>query len=116
MTTHPITSAFAHAAGRLGLSFESTHYVRLAGGAVIKSLGLVRNFGSSIGTLLFCEEQFPSDLEQAELEREGYRCSVLFESYEVFDEGHFKDTLNDWGFYGSENERPAWYTGKAWSW
>lgn len=29
-------------------------------------------------------------------------------------ESSVKETLDDWGFYGPDSMRPAWYTGKPW--
>jgi hypothetical protein len=45
----------------------------------------------------------------------GYFCSVLFPTYEEYKRELFIDTLDDWQFFGSERERPPWYTGKPWS-
>jgi hypothetical protein len=115
MDGNPITSAFAAASATLGFPFEPSFSVTLRDGSVVQSLGLVRNFGSQLGTLLFGAARQPSERELRELEAEGYFCSALFESYHAFARQHFEDTLNDWGFYGEAQERPAWYSGAAWS-
>ena len=86
----------------------------LEDGSEIQSLGLVRHFGSNVGTLLFSELESPEASSVTKLKSFGYFVSVLFESYHVFDEEYFKATLNDWGFYGQERERPQWFTGAQW--
>lgn len=108
MSADPITSAFIQAAGELGFSFEPEFSVALQDGSVIQSLGFVPHFGSKLGTLLFSESQCPSMREGEELQGRGYFYSVLFECFYVFDEELFKETLDDWGFFGNEQERPRW--------
>ena len=114
MTESPITSSFVRAATELRFSFEPGFLVTLKDGSGIQSLGLVRHFGSRVGTLIFSEAASPVASSIAELKSLGYFVSVLFDSYHVFNEEHFKGTLNDWGFYGREQERPKWFTGGQW--
>jgi hypothetical protein len=45
----------------------------------------------------------------------GFYRSNLSTSYRRYERQHFIATLNDWGWYGPERLRPAWYTGKSWS-
>jgi len=113
MSANQITSAFLQAADGLGFSFDPAFPVRLKDGSVIQSLGFVRHFGSELGTLLFSESQCPSSRERDELQGMGYFYSQLFESFHEFDEELFKETLNDWGFFGNEQERPSWYSGAS---
>jgi hypothetical protein len=35
--------------------------------------------------------------------------------YRRFDETLFRETLDDWGWFGPEAARPSWYTGQPWS-
>jgi hypothetical protein len=115
MSANRITSNFVQAADALGFSFEPAFTVAMKDGSVIQSLGLVRHFGSKLGTLIFSESQCPSTRQFEELQGMGYFCSGLFEWYNEFDEELFKDTLNDWGFFGDEQERPGWYSGAPWT-
>ena len=114
MIENQITSSFIRAATELGFSFEPGFLVTLKDSSDIQSLGLVRHFGSKVGTLVFSESESPEAASVAELESLGYFVSVLFKSYHVFNEEHFKATLNDWGFYGREQEPPQWFTGAQW--
>jgi len=115
MSADQITSNFAQAADRLGFSFEPAFTVVMKDGSMIQSLGFVRHFGSELGALLFSESQCPSSREGEELQGMGYFYSQLFECFYEFDEELFKDTLNDWGFFGDEQERPNWYSGAPWT-
>jgi hypothetical protein len=110
-----IVSAFNRAAVELGFRFEPSFSVQVPDGAVVKALGLVREFGSPIGTLLFSQGSEPAREESEALREMGYFCSVLFPTYEEYKRKLFMDTLDDWQFFGPEGERPTWYTGKPWS-
>ena len=110
-----IVAAFSLAASELGFHFEPWFRVELPGGASIKTLGLVRHFGSQIGTLVFSSTCEPSRDEGKTLREMGYFCSTVWPTYEEFKPELFKATLDDWQFFGSPEERPEWYTGKPWS-
>jgi hypothetical protein len=112
---NPITLSFIQAADRLQFQFEPAFVALLQGGGVLNTLGLVREFGSRVGTLLFSESAPPSLEEQVALETSGYYFSLLFPSYAEYDETLFKETLNDWRHYGQESSRPTWYSGESWS-
>jgi len=114
MTASPITSAFSEASERLGFAFEPAFSLMLPSGKAINTLGLVREFGSTAGTLLFSESSAPSHGEQAEIKTMGYYFSLLFPSYSKCDEALFKNTLNDWHYFGPESNRRSWYTGQPW--
>ena len=109
-SVHPITSAFVTAAAELGFSFEP--YISLdLGGTGIQTLGLVRNFGSEKGTLLFARDGSPDPAIRARLTAEGYFSSELFADYETYERDLFTATLDDWQWFGAESSRPAWYSG-----
>jgi hypothetical protein len=47
-------------------------------------------------------------------EKAGYYISfVNADAYSKYDRGHFVDTLRDWGFYGSVEQRPHWWNDVA---
>lgn len=114
MTVSSITNAFSEAARQLGFSFEPDFTLVLDGGEVINTLGLVRGFGSEAGTVLFSERSTPSKDVQTQAKNSGYYVSFLFDSYSSYDEALFKDTLNDWQYFGSEFNSPSWFTGEVW--
>jgi hypothetical protein len=45
----------------------------------------------------------------------GLYLSHVSEAYASVDLDLFRATLNDWGWYGSDTSRPAWYSGKSWT-
>jgi hypothetical protein len=111
---HPITSAFLHAATDLGFLFEPSFSLRLTEGEVLETLGLVRDFGSQKGTLLFAKDAAPSAAIREQLSAEGYFSSELFSSYETYDRDLFTATLDDWRWFAAESSPPSWYTGNQW--
>jgi|SRR5689334_17793443 len=115
MAANLIVGAFSEASERLGFEFEPAFTLMLPTGKNINTLGLVHNFGSEAGTLLFFESAAPAEEIQAEIKAMGYHLSVLFPSYCTYDEPHFKATLDDWQYFGRESERPTWYTGRSWA-
>ena len=110
-----IVNSFRQASRELGFCFEPNFVVSIPNGAHIATLGLVRDFGSSLGALLFCQGFAPSASQQASLKTAGYFWSELYPSYAEFAAPRFVDTLNDWGFYGKQSDQPVWFTGEPWS-
>mgnify|MGYP003345296938 CR=1 FL=1 len=114
MIESPITAAFIEASSLLDFEFVPSYEARLPNGRTVKSLGLVCEFGAENGTMLFAESSPPSKDDLQSLKKFGYFYSLLFPSYYTYNEAHFKDTLNDWHFYGTEARTPSWYTGAQW--
>jgi len=79
---------------------------------IVCAIGLVVAFGCPRGTLLFSDtdENGPA----RELRESGFFFSILSSSYEAFDEKHFIETLDDWGYLGPDADRPPWYSGVPW--
>ena len=71
----------------------------------------VHDFGGPKGTVVGVLD----DVLRDDRSIAGYYCSNLGVSYRTYNRQHFIDTLNDWGWYGPEELRPSWYTGKSWS-
>ena len=114
MAASSITAAFSEAGERLGFAFEPAFLLTLRSGKAINTLGLVHEFGSKAGTLVFSESSAPSREEQTEIKAMGYYFSLLFPSYATYDEALFKETLDDWQYFGPVSNRPIWYTGQSW--
>lgn len=71
---------------------------------------LVKDFGSKHGTLILSADD-TTDFGIAE--KHGYYCSALnTKSYDKYDRELFIDTLNDWGYFGDEANKPKWYNGE----
>ena len=45
----------------------------------------------------------------------GLYLSRASDQYGEFEPDLFKATLDDWGWFGPAEDRPAWYTGTAWT-
>ena len=77
-------------------------------------IALIEGFGSSKGTLICLPDEW-DDLGYAEIaEGEGYFCSGLYpESYSEYERKRFIDTLEDWGWFGPETEKPLWLRMRA---
>jgi len=114
MTADRIANAFVQAATHLKFEFQAGFAVTLNDGTVVRSLGRLPLFGSRCGALVFAEDAAPSSASLRALDEMGYFTSVLFPPYETFDAQHFSETLDDWGYYGAESDRPAWCTGQSW--
>ncbi len=75
-------------------------------------IGLVHQFGSRAGTLLGTIDGKYAEIRD-QVEARGYFLSQLNpDAYRSYDRQLFIDTLNDWGYFGSE-PAPAWYTGTS---
>jgi hypothetical protein len=68
------------------------------------------DFGSTTGTLLTC--RFDSD-EVMDLSEETsyYQAALNPHCYEPYNREVYVAALNDWGWFGNENEIPYWFAG-----
>jgi hypothetical protein len=111
-TEAEVVAAWKEAAADLGIQFTTPFVVTLPDGHRQEHLGLVHHFGRRLGTLVSVlhepSEKFPRP------EVGDYFWSVLGSSYSRYDRQEFIDTLDDWQFFGTESERPKWYSGKSW--
>jgi len=104
-------SAFQKAASTLGISFAHPPIEGLDGlGAHL--IGHLPHFGGPKGCvpmLLNTPEFVVASVKSA-----GYYFSLLASSYTQFDPVLFRDTLDDWGYFGPPEWRPVWFTGQQW--
>jgi hypothetical protein len=109
---HDIASAWREAGEVLGVRVRAPHTYVLPNGVPIELEAYLEDFGSKAGILLVALQ----DEERcAALRGSGAYHSELAPSYRSFDDAHFKATLDDWQWFGPDDRRPAWYTGKPWS-
>ena len=107
-----VVAAWKAAAADLGIRFTSPFVVTTPDGRSHEHLGLVHQFGRSIGALISVLHE-PS--EQTPRPAVGeYYWSILGPGYARYERQEFIDTLAYWQFFGPESERPPWYTGKGW--
>jgi hypothetical protein len=110
-TEAKVVAAWKKAADDLGIKFTSPFVVTLQDGRQHEHLGLVHQFGRSIGTIIKVLHE-PSH-NTPHPEGDGYFCSILGSGYGRYERQAFINTLDDWQFFGPENERPPWYSGKS---
>jgi hypothetical protein len=102
-------------AADLGLDVVAPYRVVDSENRAINGSALVRQFGSSAGALVL-DVASTTQSETAAATRLGFFVAqVKAEAYASYDRDLFVDTLNDWGWFGPERDRPTWITGEAWT-
>jgi hypothetical protein len=74
---------------------------------------LVHNFGGPKGTVTGRVVGSQGDPVKSRSES-GYYASNLGDAYRHYDRSLFIATLDDWKWFGKDEDRPAWYTGRTW--
>lgn len=106
-----ISQAWLEAGRDLHIQIIAPFAVQESGGELVMYEARIPNFGGPKGTVIGVLDDILRDCRA----EQGYYCSNLAPSYRSYDRQFFVDTLNDWGWYGPAELRPAWYTGKPWS-
>ena len=113
-TEAKVVAAWKEAAADLRFQFTSPFVITSADGLNFEHLGLVHRFGRRAGTLIRVLHE-PSE-KNPQPTGDDYYWSILSPgSYGRYERQLFIDTLDDWQFFGPDNERPEWYTGKSWT-
>jgi hypothetical protein len=83
----------------------------------IQFAGLVENFGSEKGMLIFCSKSWEVQpyTKAGESQGFGYSCLSVPDDNELYDKQTFIEVLNDWGWCKNEVPPPTWYTGEPWN-
>ncbi len=102
-----VVAAWREAATDLGFQFTSPFTITASDGHRFEALGLVHQFGETIGTLISAEpaaEPYPPV-------GDGYGVSYLDPSaYGRYDRAEWIEMLDDWGFWGEAPAAPTWYS------
>ena len=109
-----LLEAWQKAAGDLGLRLTAPFPHSAPDGRSFIYTALVHEFGAPKGALLtlLAAGRSLADCPHAD----GYHVSLLsLERYARYDRQLFIDTLDDFGYFGPEEMKPAWYTGKPWT-
>lgn len=111
-----IAAAWQHAADDLGITVETLRSSATACDRRVPFAVWIKDFGSPKGTVCrFYSEDRHEEEDFAEWARaKDFFWSLLFDSYRQYDRELFIDTLNDWGWFGTESP-PPWYSGQPWS-
>lgn len=110
-----MAKAWQMAAEDLGIEFISPFSLKPNAEKEYWIAGFLPHFGSKKGTVIISRfdimEEDDKDVDQI-VENEGYYFSGLNPIYyEKYDRENFMTTLNDWGWFGSMQEKPTWFTG-----
>lgn len=108
-----VVAAWKEAAADLGIEITSPFVVTTAHGCSHEHLGLVHQSGRRIGALI-CVLHGPSG-HTPRPPVGDYYWSIPGPGYARYERQELIDTLDDWQFFGSEAERPSWYSGKSWT-
>jgi hypothetical protein len=108
-----VINAWREAAVDLKIKIQSPFILTTSDGREFKYELLIENFGSDLGTLM-CSTQSNIDIKTQK--EYGYYCSLVYpDAYSVYERELFIDTLNDWGYFGEDTQKPVWYTGQSWT-
>jgi hypothetical protein len=103
-----LIKAWVKASKDLGVLIETPFLLKIDNEEIKYDL-LIKNFGSASGTLILTIDDM---IYFNKAEKQGFYCSALNPfHYEKYNKNIFIETLNDWGFFGKEEFKPAWYDG-----
>jgi hypothetical protein len=107
-----IVPAWLTAAADLGIKVTAPFTLSPGSGNAEIFEALVHDFGGPRGTITGRVSAKDSRESRIAL---GYYASDLSESYRHYEQNVFVAMLDDWKWFGPQNERPSWYTGRNWS-
>lgn len=107
MNNKDMIDAWIKAQHDLGIEVKTKLTLRLKTGT--KDFIFIQDFGGPKGTIV---TSINDTKDFKELQKFGFYCSALGESYSTYNRMLFIDTLNDWGFFGELNKKPTWYKGQ----
>ena len=103
-----IASAWREASDRLGVRVIAPYAI-----GPVSFVAHLPHFGGQRGMVI---ASLPSSDEViAAAKMAGLYLSRVSGEYAEFDPDLFKETLDDWGWFGPVEDRPAWYSGAAWT-
>ena len=108
MLDDQIVAAWNEAASRLGVRVVAPYSMQLPDGTVVVVEAFLPDFGGPRGAVAVAFD----DTERCKRAR-LLNCFVsqIASSYRRFDGELFRDTLNDWQWFGPVDDRPGWYSG-----
>lgn len=108
MDNEKMINAWKQAAGDLHIRIETPFIIKSDNEEFSYPI-LICDFGSKVGTIVNLIED---KIDLGVIKNYGYYCSSInSRSYSKYNRDLFIDTLNDWGFFGDDSNKPDWYTG-----
>lgn len=92
----------------LGIDIISPYVMNTKGGKVEFPI-LVRRFGRKKGTLITTHAEFTDN--DIPVDKDYYFSIVNEKEYSEYNKELFIETLEDWGYFGDENDKPDWFNG-----
>jgi len=108
MVDEAMVTAWREAATRLGVRVIAPYGVELTDGTTLLVEAFLPDFGGQYGAIAVALED-PDRCRQAA--KANRFVSQLSPTYRHFDDERFRKILNDWGWFGSPETCPSWYTG-----
>jgi hypothetical protein len=112
MIDDDMSAAWREAGRRLGVRVIAPHVLRLPDRKTVDVEAFLPDFGGPLGAVVVSLADEP---RCRRARASDSFVSQLAVSYRTFDEELFRETLDDWGWFGPVDRHPAWYTGKPWS-
>ena len=106
-----VADAWQIASLELGFRVTAPATIDLAGSSKLIVPALVHGFGRKLGTIVLVLGE-PSE-RLASAVPEQYYYSLVAPHYNNYQRDLIIETLNDWGYFGTADARPSWYTGAA---
>jgi hypothetical protein len=108
---NPMAQAWLDASKDLGIRVVHPFTFTTKAGVSATTQGVyLPDFGSAAGTLLLCRFD-PDELDDLADDTDFYQSGLNPYHYEPYQREIYIETLNDFGWFGSQSEVPAWYTG-----
>ncbi len=104
-----LIEAWQSASEDLGIEIETNFVLNTEEGKVNYPV-FVKNFGRKRGTIVARHELF-LDFPMPK-HKQYYISAVNAEIYSNYNREYFIETLEDWGYFGSDSNKPIWYEGR----
>ena len=108
-----IMNAWRDAAKELGIRVEIPFTLTTSDGHTEMYEGRVIDFGGPNGMVFAALNEDKGTWKRRK--EGGYFWSDLSSEYQSYDGELFIATLDDWKWFGTKGQEPAWYSGKNWS-
>src|SRR5262245_8188932 len=109
MIDDEMVAAWREAASRLGVRVVAPHSIELPDGTRVTVEALLPDFGGPHGAVAVAMDD---DARCRQAWTTNHFVSLLADGYRRFEPELFRETLDDWGWFGPDESRPDWYTGK----
>jgi hypothetical protein len=109
MLDERISAAWLNASADLGIRVVAPFSIMVSTGESLLYEAHIVDFGGPKGMVVgLPDRDYIGDIRG----NLGYGSSDLFAAYRQYDRKLFIDTLNDWRWFGREDEKPSWYTSR----